>query len=268
MVSKYKSEAVSLIAMVAVMVIIFSSLYFYTGNWPPAVIVESSSMQHGNNFVLYAINTGDIVGVKKISNFTSVETYLVAREKGSPWNYGEFGDVIVYRDYFIPELVIHRAIFYVEGWNGSVPILYGNDNPSWLSIQGSEVYITDVGYAHKNLLVDLRSYVGQTGFVTMGDHNLADSPVHNGNYTIAADQNVNIDNSLVNASQVIGYAVGHLPIVGVFKVWLTRNQADINDIPIQSSEAMVVIIAAVVLLIIAPIPSMTLIRKRTEERKK
>jgi len=54
-----KGELIALLAVVLVLVIIFSGLYFYTGNWPPAVIVESKSMQHGNNFVFGVINTGD-----------------------------------------------------------------------------------------------------------------------------------------------------------------------------------------------------------------
>lgn len=250
---KFRNEIVSAIAVVAAIAIIFSSLYVYTGNWPPAVIVESSSMQHGNNFVFGAINTGDIVSVKKIKSIASVETYLVAREKGSPSTYGEFGNVIVYNNYELRELVIHRAIFYVEGWNGTTPILYGNDNPSWLSIQGSSVYIMDVGYTHQNLVVELQSYIGQTGFVTMGDHNFANRiGGTDGAYVIAADQNTGIDNSLVNVTQVMGYAVGYLPVIGVLKVWATNNR---HYIPEQSNIIMIIIIILVIALAFVPFPS-------------
>lgn len=258
---KYKSEVISAVAVVAVIVVVFSSLFLYTGNWPPAVIVESSSMQHGNNFVFGVINTGDIVGVKKISSFKDVQTYLVAREEGHPINYGEYGDVIVYDNHYLGELVIHRAMFYVEGWEGSTPILYGNTNPSWLAISGPNVYMTDVGYSHKNLLVNLSLYVGQTGFVTMGDHNFASLGYQVGNYTVAADQDTGIDNSLVNSSQVFGYAVGYLPILGVLKLWVTHNT---RYIPEESNEVMVIVLVVIVALLIAPIPSFG--RKKAERK--
>ncbi|MEM0134870.1 MAG: S26 family signal peptidase [Thermoplasmatales archaeon] len=255
---KYRSEVISAVVILAVIAIIFSSLYFYTGNWPSAVIVESSSMQHGNNFVFGVINTGDIVGVKKIDSFTNVQTYLVARERGNPTTYGEYGNVIVYKNYLLRELVIHRAIFYVEGWNGTTPILYGNTHPSWLSIQGPDVYIYDVGYSHKNLLVQLQNYIGQEGFITMGDHNFADSAIDSGNYTIAADQNVGIDNSLVSMNQVVGVAVGYLPIIGVLKLWVTGQT---TFIPEDSNAAMIIIIILVIALAVAPLPSVKFRRK-------
>ncbi len=250
---KYRNEVISVVAVVAVIAIIFSSLFLYTGNWPPAVIVESSSMQHGSNFVYGAINTGDIVGVKKIESYVDVQTYLVAREKGYPINYGEYGNVIIYNDQYRGELVIHRAMFYVEGWNGSTPILYGNDNPSWLKISGPYVYITDVGYSHKNLLVNLQNYIGETGFVTMGDHNFGSSGYTSGNYTIAADQDTGIDNTLVNSTQVFGYAVGYLPVVGVLKLWVTHNT---YYIPAESNEIMVIVLVVLIALIVVPLPSL------------
>jgi signal peptidase len=249
---RYKNEVISAVAVVVVIAILFSSLFLYTGNWPPAVIVESSSMQHGNNFVFGVINTGDIVGVKKIDSFANVQTYLVARERGNPITYGEYGNVVIYKNSLLRELVIHRAIFYVEGWNGTTPILYGNTHPSWLSIQGPNVYITDVGYSHRNLLVQLENYIGQVGFVTMGDHNFADSPYHIGNYTLAADQNENIDNSLVSSNQVVGVAVGYIPIVGVMKLWVTGQT---TFIPENSNIAMIIIIVVIVALAIVPLPS-------------
>ncbi|MGC8617409.1 MAG: hypothetical protein ACP5UZ_01520 [Thermoplasmata archaeon] len=258
---RYKSEVISAVAVVVIIAVIFSSLSLYTGNWPPAVIVESSSMQHGNNFVFGVINTGDIVGVKKIDSFTNVQTYLVARERGAPITYGEYGNVIIYENNYLRELVIHRAIFYVEGWNGTTPILYGNTHPSWLSIQGPNVYINDVGYSHRNLLVQLQNYIGQVGFVTMGDHNFADSPDSSGNYYIAADQDVFIDNSLVSANQVVGVAVGYLPVVGVLKLWITGQT---TFIPENSNIIMIVILILVAALAIVPFPSL---KSRKKERR-
>jgi len=248
-----KGELIALLAVVLVLVIIFSGLYFYTGNWPPAVIVESKSMQHGNNFVFGVINTGDIVAVKRAPSFNDVTTYLVAREDGGPINYGEYGDVIIYENFLLRELVIHRAMFYVSGWSGTTPILYGDDNPPWLTIQGSNVYIENVGFSHRNLVVSLQNYVGQTGFVTMGDYNFAFSPYKIGDYYLGADQNLNIDNTLVNQSQVLGYAVGYLPFVGVLKLWGLKLTGQITYIPETSNVAMIIIIAALVIIILVPV---------------
>lgn len=248
---KYKKEILSLTAVVIVIVIVFSSLTAYAGTWPPAVVVESNSMQHGSNYVFGVINTGDIVALKKESSIKNIQTYLQAREDGGPKNYGEFGQVIIYINPLLHELVIHRAIFYVESWNGNSPILFDNNNPSWLTITGPDVYINDVGYSHKNLLVNLQGYVGETGFVTMGDFNFANSGIRVGNYSVAADQNANIDNSLVTLSQVVGIAVGYLPFVGVFKLWFTGHTM---YIPGTSNIAMALIIVAIVALIIVPVP--------------
>ncbi|MEM0128160.1 MAG: S26 family signal peptidase [Thermoplasmatales archaeon] len=248
-----KREVIAIVGVAVALLIIFSSLYVYTGNWPPAVIVESKSMQHGNNFVFGVINTGDIVAVKKVTSFKDVITYVSAREEGGPITYGEYGEVIVYRNYLLHELVIHRAMFYVSGWSGDSPIIYNDKNPSWLSIQGATVYIENVGFSHRNLIVDLQSYVGQTGFVTMGDYNFAFSPYVSGNYYLGADQNLGIDNSLVNQSQVFGYAVGYLPIIGVIKLWDLKLTGSITYIPETSNIAMIVILAILLIFIVLPI---------------
>jgi len=234
-----KSEITISVGVIIVIVLIFASLTVYSQNWPPAVVVESSSMQHGQNFVFGVINTGDIVGVKKVNSFTDVITYLVARESGGPVNYGEYGDVIVYDDYYRGELVIHRALFYVEGWNGDTPILYGNNNPSWLNISGSTVTIFDKGFRHQNVFIDLANYVGQTGFVTMGDNNpVADQQPGSG-----------IDNSLVNMSQVKGVVFGYLPILGTLKLWI---EGKTQYIPEQSNIIMALVLVGLIVFAFYP----------------
>ncbi len=229
-----KKEISISIGVILVVIIIFVSLTLYSQNWPPAVVVESSSMQHGQNFVFGVINTGDIVGVKKVSSFKDVITYVVARESGYPIDYGEYGNVIVYNDYYLNEPVIHRALFYVEGWQGDIPVIYGNDHPSWLVISGSTVTIYDKGFRHQTVVIDLGSYVGQTGFVTMGDNNpVADQQPGSG-----------IDNSLVNMSQVRGVVFGYLPILGTLKLWI---EGKTQYIPEQSN----VIMAIILILLVA-----------------
>ena len=41
------------VVLVVVFVVLLGGLYLYTGTWPPAVIVESSSMMHPDNEVSY-----------------------------------------------------------------------------------------------------------------------------------------------------------------------------------------------------------------------
>ncbi|MEM0130063.1 MAG: S26 family signal peptidase [Thermoplasmatales archaeon] len=264
MASGRNKEVIALIGVALALLIIFSSLYLYTENWPPAVIVESKSMQHGNNFVFGVINTGDIVAVKRASSFWDVITYLVAREDGGPVTYGEYGEVIVYRNYLLNELVIHRAMFYVSGWSGDSPIIYGDKDPSWISIRGPLVYIEDVGFSHRDLVVDLQSYIGQTGFVTMGDYNFAFSEYKSGNYYVGADQNLGIDNSLVNQSQVFGYAVGYLPIVGVIKLWDLKLIGKITYIPETTNIVMIIILSLLVIFIVLPVSTGNKNRKMKE----
>ena len=40
-----------LLLAVIIIVIILGSLWAYTGNWPPIVVVESNSMMHGEAFI-------------------------------------------------------------------------------------------------------------------------------------------------------------------------------------------------------------------------
>lgn len=248
---KSRQSLIELISVFLIIVILLGGAYAYTGNWPPAVIIESKSMQHGNGFTLGVINTGDIVGVKKIESYTDVMTYIQARTNGTGLNYGDYGDVVVYRNYLLNELVIHRAILYVEGWHGSTPIIEGFHDQPWINISGSNVIISDVGYAHRTLLIELSSYVGQTGFVTMGDYNLANSPFNENGAYLAADQNVGIDNSLVNVSQIMGIAVGYIPVVGVLKLWITGQT---QYIPMESNEIMAIILLVIVVYAIMPNP--------------
>jgi len=221
-----------IIIAIAIIIIIFGSLFLYTGNWPPMVIVESSSMQHGQDFVFGVLNTGDIALVKKVTNVSQIVTYVEGRQINY-MSYGDYGDVIVYRN--INGLTIHRAMFYVYGWNGDVPkIEYFNS--SFMKIIGPLVLIEDVGPSQRNLVVDLSNYINKVGFVTMGDNNLI-TYYTNPNYSFGvlgyevADQNAGISSSLVTLNMIVGKAVGYLPWFGDIKLLLTGNT---YYVPVQS----------------------------------
>ncbi len=103
----------------AIMAIIFGILYAYSGVWPPIVVIESSSMQHGSYSQLGIIDTGDIVLVKS-TPADKVVTYVEARFSHRDYKtYGDYGDVIIYN---APsgDSIIHRAILYAyydDGWH-------------------------------------------------------------------------------------------------------------------------------------------------------
>lgn len=96
--------------------LLLGTSYAYTGTWPPAVIVESSSMMHPDGSVGYGrigtMDPGDLVLVKRAPDAASVRTAL----DGGKEHYAGSGDVIVYRSGggtgATP--IIHRAIAYVE----------------------------------------------------------------------------------------------------------------------------------------------------------
>ncbi len=111
-----KETLKSLGIAVAAVLIVFLALYAYSGIWPPMTIIESSSMQHGSDFTWGVINTGDIVIPKKVTNVSSIITYVEGREINHV-SYGDYGDVILYLPYPNSVPVIHRAMFYVS-WNG------------------------------------------------------------------------------------------------------------------------------------------------------
>lgn len=228
-----KDTLISILIAAIVIIAIFAGLYAYSGNWPPVTIVESSSMQHGDQFTWGVINTGDIVIQKRVSNVSQIITYVQGREMGFE-TYGDFGNVILYQPYPGSTPVIHRAMIYVT-WNGTKFHIKGQTEAikqGWLIIKGYDVVIMDVGFSHKNLVINVsvsasgQSLIGDNGFFTMGDNNLANSPIVDPNVIFpdtayyAADQNVGIAPGPVSLNQIVGIAVGWLPWFGIIKLIL------------------------------------------------
>ncbi len=224
--------AKDIIISVIIVAVIFLSLYGYTQNWPPMVVIESESMQHGSLSHIGTADTGDIVLVKKVYSEDDIVTYVEGRMKNYR-TYGDYGNVIIYN--YNGQSIIHRAIVYLK-WSGSRWVIRGFENgnyPSWLEVTKNEIIIKDVGYTHKGIIIhtdpkDLNpNKVGYEGFITMGDHNLAKY----GSY--AYDQNsvdfVPICPKLVNYEMIEGVAVGEIPWFGAIKLYLTGTNT--NEIP-------------------------------------
>ncbi|PMP74225.1 MAG: hypothetical protein C0180_04675 [Aciduliprofundum sp.] len=227
-----KDTLISLGISVGIILIIFIGLYIYSGNWPPLTIIESSSMQHGNEFTWGVINTGDIVIPKKVNSVNEIITYVEGREINFK-TYGDYGNVILYYPQPGSVPVIHRAIFYVT-WDG--PFFHIRNETkagSWLEIIGYKVVILNMGFSGRNLVVDLSRFIGEDGFITMGDNNLANSNYMDPNVIYpniayyAADQNVGIAPRPITLGMIYGVAAGWLPWFGDIKLILTGQTSDI-----------------------------------------
>lgn len=204
--------------IVAILFISFiGGVLVYSDNWPPIYVVESESMEHSQNWTIGTINTGDVVLAKNINGKSSnVVTYVQGRMTNYS-TYGEYGNVILY-DSPSGSVIIHRAMFYLS-WNGSKPQVAGYNGQSWLTVTSKAVVIDNVGFTHRNLIVNLGNLVGENGFVTVGDYNLANSYLYNYTYKayVAADQNV-FGFPPAAPSKVVGTAFGQIPWVGLIKL--------------------------------------------------
>ena len=238
----------------AVIVLILVSLFAYTQNWPPLYVVESDSMQHGPTDQVGLINTGDLVLAQKVS-LDGITPYVVAMTRGYT-TYGEFGDVLLYHPYGISDgtPIIHRAIVYLEAnpdGSFNAPELSGlpcGTASDWVFSANSTLVgngcattsltgvltIRNVGWESVYLHVDLSAVGSTSGFVTMGDNNIA------GRQGIPDEPTLT---SLVQPGWIVGVARGMLPWFGSVKLLLS---GDSQEVPAQSWEFMGLTIAGFV----------------------
>ena len=241
------------VAVILAVLLFIGLILAYTEEIPPISVVASESMTHSDYWTPGTINVGDIVFVKKITSVPdNIITYVVGRNTGYQ-TYGEYGNVILYKS-SSGLTIIHRAIFYLS-WNNSLPVIQGYTNQSWITVTRNYVLIDDVGYSHRNLVVFISSFVNVSGFITMGDFNLAHSNEYNSSLSayIAADQNVGITNSPISSKNIIGVAFWDIPWFGLIKLNILRlyNQwPQYNEVAKDSYDflfASLVVIFAVIL---------------------
>jgi signal peptidase len=233
--------------IIAILVVIgiFLSLYAYAQVWPPLVVIESGSMQHGDVSHIGTIDTGDIVIVKKVYSEDDVVSYVEGRMKDYK-TYGDYGDVIIYK--CNGELIIHRSIVYLH-WNGHEWKIRGFENnhyPSWLKVTRDYITITDVGYEHKKIVINLQklnpNVVGRDGFITMGDHNLAQyGPSAYDQSTLGF---IPICPKLVNYNMIAGVARGELPWFGALKLYLSSTNT--AEIPPNTTTNLIISIVLII----------------------
>lgn len=213
----------------AVFAIVVGSLIGYTRTWPPALVVDSNSMQHGDaSSALGVADTGDIVLLQAVGGRGDVVTYLEGRATGYA-TYGDFGDVIAFAFPLSPGAVgIHRALAYVI-WNGTargydVPDLNLLPKSEWSAWDTSNAStdqpyglsrfeVRDAGWRsgatlRANLTLGgwtLLVGAGETGFVTLGDNNAYRSPI-------------NVDRWIVPLPTIVGRARGEIPWLGLVRL--------------------------------------------------
>gem|GEM_PF-313686 len=239
-------------------------LYIYSGVWPPMVVIESSSMQHGPDSQIGVIDTGDLTLVKKVSDRSEIITYVEATCRTNPnygfKEYGDFGSVIVYKKngkYETP--VIHRAIAWIE-YNASASDpgrrYFRGDIPDIGVYNVSEYYVNVTSYRTENylkqevLVIQISAILAATttspiphsGFVTKGDHN----PPYVDQWVLYVQGGVRVE--LVKMEWIVGKAQGELPWFGLFKLWITGHKSD--GFPKTSVNGL---IATVIILIVVPI---------------
>ena len=216
-------------------VFILLAMFAYSGLWPPLVVVESNSMMHGDDNVSHigAIDTGDLVLVKKVNHASDIHTYAAGLSSGHR-TYGDFGDVIIYKkggsDTLTP--IIHRALIYLEpnsdGLSYRSADLQNAPTSEWSTYPVDDTWyhltgvlmLKNVSYNHVNIQIDISNMIKyfegvgtapQPGFITKGDHNPQTDQIY---WTPAP---------LVNFSWIVGKASGEIPWFGLLKLWSSNS---------------------------------------------
>lgn len=116
--------------------LVIGSIFWYSGTWPPMVVIESGSMMHASDrSSLGVIDTGDLTLVKKVDNPADIITYFEGKQSGYE-TYGNYGDVLIYAKNGHREItpIIHRAMTWVAFNASGTPFTHDNTtaiNSTW-----------------------------------------------------------------------------------------------------------------------------------------
>ncbi|MFQ5909379.1 MAG: hypothetical protein ACE5IJ_01500 [Thermoplasmata archaeon] len=216
--------------------IILLSLFLYTSNWPPMVVVESKSMQHSEtDSFIGTIDTGDLVLVQRAPSSRDVTTYVEGRANGHG-TYSGYGDVIIYKQNgdFQDKSIIHRALVRLV-WNESsetvdIPDL---DDPKWVlgtdwsgRTMGGEdvtspygldgtVQLNNVVFDGRNITVEIWKYKVQFKSESFNRTSIA--------YVALGDNNRVADPQIIKQEWIEGKARGEIPWFGLLKLTLFRD---------------------------------------------
>lgn len=247
-----KLKKIAEMVVIVAVVLFITSVIVYSGTFPPVETVASESMTHSDSWSYGTLNVGDIVFVKKVVDVPgSIVSYVVGRNTGLS-TYGEYGNVILYKN---PkgETIIHRALFYLS-WNRSTPNIQGYDRQTWIKVTPDYVLLYDVGPSHRNMVVYIGGMLNESGYVTVGDYNLAYEGIYNAtlNAYEAADQNIGITNAPVNSVNIVGVAYWDIPWYGLIKLnilklygqWPQSNEVANNSYLYLYSSMLIIVVLA------------------------
>ncbi|MFQ5919347.1 MAG: S26 family signal peptidase [Thermoplasmata archaeon] len=206
--------------------IVFGALFAFARTWPPMVVVESGSMQHGTSeSFIGVVDTGDIVVVQTAPLRQDVATYVNGRAAGYT-TYGDYGDVIVFQDPDGPpgRWIIHRAVVFLA-WNETAN---GFDIPTLASLDrgrdwdsnaatpfglgaGDTVVLMEVGFRQREVTLRIDDF--------LSDRDLQDCPASCEGYVTMGDNNApSYDQDLVFQGLLLGRSRGELPWFGLLKL--------------------------------------------------
>ena len=241
-------------------VFILLAMFAYSGLWPPLVVVESNSMMHGddNTSHIGAIDTGDLVLVKKVDHPSDIATYADGLSTGHR-TYGDYGDVVIYKkggsDTLTP--IIHRALIYLEpnadGLSYRSASLRDAPKSAWSTYPANDTWdhltgalvLMNVSYNHVTVQIDIGNMIRyfeaqgidpKPGFITKGDHNQQTDQISWG------------PGPVVDFKWIVGKARGEIPWFGLLKLWSTHSIA--SPAPDNSVRDLWIALA---LIIISPI---------------
>ena len=241
-----KDTVITIAASVAIVAVVFSGLYAYSGIWPPFSVVESGSMQHSDRSSFSTIDTGDAVVVRSPDKVT-IRTYVDGYKEGYK-KFGDYGDVIVYeRPGMNP--VIHRAVIWLD-WNST----------SWeaLSLEGfpTENWYNDGNTDYRNLTGTLTFY--NYGFSSQTVHLNLDLLPEVSGYVTKGDNNPVFDNAptglvpgLISEEKILYVAGFSIPWLGIIKFYISGDQDVISRIPANSVPEMIAMTVAVISVFVA-----------------
>ena len=251
-----RSFVYDLMGAAIILLILIGSLYTYTGNWPPLVVVQSGSMQHSDTrSYIGTIDTGDLVFVKSLGPKEEIIPYMEGLEKKHR-TYDSWGDVIIFRPNGNSDrtAIIHRSVVFIE-FNETT-----FDPTTW---QGGAYDVPSMGLYHvsrsfsiknyewpksltNDLVIDVERIIDN--FRTLGMH-------PHGGYLTKGDDNSAIDQTVpfhnedppfllpVLREWIIGKSRGELPWFGIIKLKIEGK----SDPPENSVKLLVIALIALVL---------------------
>ncbi len=245
---KSENETVSFVrdifVAVAVVLVILTLLWGYTGQWfgAPMVAIESGSMMHLDEPFgrVGTIDAGDMVLLVKVNGYEDIVPQKDAENEDEFQTYGKYGDVIIYRKYgrTDEDQIIHRAMCWVDFNEDDTYTIASYD-----LYNVSSITIPELG---------LHKYMpSHSGYITKGDN-----PVTNDR----SDQAGGICSEPIKLSWVTGKARGELPWIGTVNLlfndiingafWSGSVEATVYNVP---QDSMICLVLLIVVLISIPV---------------